>query len=57
MERGWGAVREIAEAEKSPVNISLLLVLDPPPPLIPLLAGQCLSSDLLMEPERSEEGE
>lgn len=52
-------MREIAEAEKSPVNISLHFVLypPPPPPLIPLLAGQCPCSDLLKEPERSEEGE
>lgn len=35
-------MRKIAEAQKSPVNISLHPNLSPPP-LIPLLAGQCLS--------------
>lgn len=43
---GGGGVRENAETEKNPVTISLHLDLYPPP-LIPLLAGQCLCSDLL----------
>lgn len=42
-----GPVRENATVEESPVNISLHLHLYPPSPLIPLLAGQCLCSDLL----------
>lgn len=44
-----GGVRENAEAEKSPVTISLHLDLYPPPPLTPLLAGQCLCSDLVKD--------
>lgn len=46
---GGGGVRENAEAEKSPVTISLHLDLYPPPPLTPLLAGQCLCSDLVKD--------
>ncbi len=54
--RWWGGMREIAEAEKSPVTISLHLDLYPPP-LIPLLAGQCLCSDLLKTRPKSFYGE
>ncbi|KAG7230080.1 hypothetical protein INR49_009800 [Caranx melampygus] len=39
--RGVGAVRENAEAEKSPVKISLHLGLSPPPPVPP--AGWAVS--------------
>lgn len=42
-------MRENAEAEKRPVTISLHLH---PPPLVPLLAGQCLCSDLLKKQDQ-----